>query len=138
VETVKKAITRTKALAIFRVLFVVLVIFLANVKTLLAQSSFQGREQFTDVATIQGFERIFANVITVVIELAGVILFLTFIVAGFKYLTSSGDPKALEGAKGTLTHAIIGLIVLLLAFVILVIIQEVTGAPITTFKVRIN
>lgn len=58
-----------------------------------------------------------------------------FLIGGFKYLTSGGDPKALEGAKGTLTHAILGLIVLVFAFLILVIIQAVTGVNVTQFRI---
>lgn len=104
---------------------------------LLAQSNFDpnANEVRGDVATIKGFERLFANFVTVILELAGIILFIMFLIAGFKYMTSQGDPKALEAAKGTLSHAITGLIILVLAFVFLAIIQAITGAQITNFKV---
>lgn len=88
-----------------------------------------------DVATIKGVECAFANFISVILALAGIVVFIMFLIGGFRYLTSGGDPKALESAKGTLTHAILGLIVLVFAFLILVIIQAVTGVNVTQFRI---
>lgn len=89
----------------------------------------------SDVATIQGLECAFGNVIGVVLALAGVVVFVTFIIGGFKYLTSGSDPKAVESAKHALTAAISGLVVLVLAFVVLLVIQAITGVQVTQFKV---
>lgn len=89
----------------------------------------------TDVATLKGVECVFENAVSVILALAGIVVFIMFLIGGFKYLTSGGDPKALEGAKGTLTHAILGLIVLVFAFLILVIIQAVTGINVTQFRI---
>ena len=110
---------------------------LIYVKAAFAQEAFDpGTGEISKgAATIKGFEKIFSNLITVALEFAGIILFIMFLVAGFKYTTSQGDPKALEGAKGTLTHAIIGLIILILATVFLSIIGVVTGVNTLNFKV---
>ena len=136
--TMKKIFGQTrKALAIMPVLLFVL---LTSPLTVIAQQDFdQGKGEVNrgDVATIRGFERIFSNLVTIVLELAAIILFIMFIIGGFKYLTSQGDPKAVEAARGTLTHAIIGLVVLLLAYVFLTIIEAITGAQITNFRVGI-
>lgn len=91
-----------------------------------------------DVATLQGLECAFANIISVVLGLAGIVVFVMFLIGGFKYLTAAGDPKAVESAKGTLTHAIAGVVILILAFVILVLIYNVTGVNVTQFKVTTN
>ena len=48
--------------------------------------------------------------------IAGTALLIYMIVAGFKFLTSAGDPKKLESAKGSLTAAIIGFIIIFVAF----------------------
>ena len=48
--------------------------------------------------------------------ITGFALFLFLIAAGFKYLTSSGDPKKLEAAKGSLTTAIIGFVLIFAAY----------------------
>lgn len=88
-----------------------------------------------DVATIKGLEAVFSNVITIALAMGGVAVFVMFLIGGFKFLTSGGDPKAIEAAKGTLTHAIIGLVVLVLAFTILQFIKYFTGVDVTTFKI---
>lgn len=81
----------------------------------------------TDIATLQGLECIFSNTISVALALAGIVLFVMFLIGGFRFITSSGDPKALEAAKGTLTHAVLGLVVVILAFLILQLIANITG-----------
>ncbi len=48
--------------------------------------------------------------------ITGFALFLFLIFAGFKYLTSAGDPKKLESAKGSLTAAIIGFVLIFVAY----------------------
>lgn len=72
-----------------------------------------------DVVTIKCLEPIFAKVITGLIELAGAVLFIMLVTGGFKFLLSGGDQKKLESAKGTITNAIIGLVVIAVAFLIL-------------------
>lgn len=48
--------------------------------------------------------------------IAGVGLLLFLIAGGFGYLTSSGDPKKMEAAKGQITNAVIGFILVIVAF----------------------
>lgn len=87
------------------------------------------------VATIKGLECAFSNFISVILAFAGIILFLMLVAGGFRYLVSGGDPKAVESARGTLTQAIVGLVVLVLAFLILKLIEAITGVPVTQFRV---
>ena len=86
-------------------------------------------------ATLQDLEGVFANVVKVVLGLAGITFFILLLSSGFKFITSGGDPKALEGAKKTLTYAIGGLIVIILSYLILLLIKEITGVDVTIFKV---
>lgn len=55
------------------------------------------------------------NLFSIVIGLVGVIM---IIIAGVKYITSSGDPNSINSAKNTLLYAIIGLVVAALAQVV--------------------
>ncbi|KKU82963.1 MAG: hypothetical protein UY10_C0018G0002 [Microgenomates group bacterium GW2011_GWA2_47_8] len=80
-----------------------------------------------DVATIQSLETLFGNVVGVIVQLSVVALFIMFIVAGFSFLFSGGDAKKLEQARGTFTNAIIGLVVVIAAYLILRIISVFTG-----------
>ena len=89
-----------------------------------------------DVATIGSLETLFSNFVNVVIAMTGVALFLMFIVGGFSFLFSSGDQKKLDQAKGTLTNAIIGLVVIVSAYLILRIIGVFTGvSDLTIFRI---
>lgn len=50
-------------------------------------------------APLFAIEGVFTNAITIVIGLAGIILFIMFIVGGFQWLTAGGNPQTAEGAK---------------------------------------
>lgn len=88
------------------------------------------------VATIKGFEWIFQNIIVSILSFAGIVLFILLIFGGFKYLTSGGNPEKVNSAQKTLTSAIVGIVIVALAYLILVVIQYFTGANVTTFTVN--
>jgi hypothetical protein len=92
----------------------------------------------TDVATITCLEPLLRNVIGALVALSGVALFVMLLIGGFNMLLSGGDQKKLEAAKGTITNAIIGLVVIVVAYLILVAIYKFTGVDVTTFKVFVN
>jgi len=90
---------------------------------------------FGDVATIQGFECLFKNILQVLVPIAGLAFFAMFLVGGFKYLTSGGDPKKAAAATHTLTMAFIGLIGVIISWLILLFIKNFTGINVTEFKI---
>jgi hypothetical protein len=79
------------------------------------------------VATLQGFECVFANIVSVAIPFAGIALFVMLLVGGLKLLTAGGDPKANESAKNTLTYAIFGLVLIVGSYLILKFLATFTG-----------
>lgn len=86
-------------------------------------------------ATIGDLQTLFKNAVSAILALAGIVLFILLLTGGIKFITSGGDPKAVEGAKKTITYAIGGLVVILLSYLILVFIQKITGAQVTQFNV---
>jgi hypothetical protein len=98
---------------------------------------FSGGEVVNGVATIQGFERVFANVVSVALGLAGIVLFVMLIVGGLKYITSAGNPKNAAAASSTITSALLGIVLVALAFLFLQIISAFTGLNLTIFRVTI-
>ena len=84
---------------------------------------------------IRGFNVLFTNVLGVIVPFAAVALFIMIPAGGFQYITSGGNPKATESAKNTLTYAILGMILVGAAFLILQLIENFTGAPVTEFNV---
>lgn len=90
-----------------------------------------------DIPTISDLESVIGNVVRSALGLAGIVLFVLLLVGGFKFITSGGDPKAVESAKNTLTHAIIGLVIILASYLVLVLIKELTGVDVTNFSVTL-
>ena len=88
-----------------------------------------------DIATIQGLECLFYNVLQIIVFIAGIAFLFMFISGGFKYLFSSGEQKAVAAASSTLTMAIIGLVGIIASWLILSFIQKFTGINITQFKI---
>ena len=62
--------------------------------------------------------KIIKVVINIISVIAGVIAVIMIIVAGLKYITSSGDPNNITSAKNTLLYAIVGLVVVAVAQVV--------------------
>lgn len=88
-----------------------------------------------DVAKISDLDSVFENVIGKLLGFTAIVLFVMLLMGGFKYITSGGDPKATESAKKTLTYAIGGVVLIAVSYLIILIIQELTGANITEFTV---
>jgi hypothetical protein len=91
----------------------------------------------TSVARISDLGTIFQRIVSLALGFAGIVLFILLIVGGFKFITSGGDPKALEGAKKTLTYAIGGLIIILVSYLILVLVSSITGVDVTRFNISL-
>lgn len=68
-----------------------------------------------DAAQVENFIR---SVIQLIAGLAGLIATGFFVVGGFTYITSSGNPEKLDQAKRTLYFSAIGLAIVIAAFVI--------------------
>ena len=107
-------------------------------KPVFAQSIWTGQcvgsGDFNGVATIKGFECLFANILQVITTIAGLSFFIMFIIGGFKYLTSGGDPKKTASASSTLNMSFIGLIGVIVSWLILLFIKQFTGVNVTEFK----
>lgn len=90
----------------------------------------------SDVATLQGLECLIANIFTVIITVIGLAGFVMFLVGSFRWLVSGGNSKGIDTAKGTMTYAVVGLVVALSSFIVLNLIANFTGVQIiTTFSI---
>jgi len=81
----------------------------------------------------------FKNLIPGLIVLAfavGVIIFFFMLILGaIQWISSGGDKQALEGARGRVTNAIIGLVILFSLFAVLNLIQTFFGISIMTLDI---
>ena len=90
-----------------------------------------------DPAEISDIISILENIIKLLAPFAAIAFFIMLLVAGFQFLTSGGDPKAVAAARTTLTYAIIGAILVVVVWLILTLIETLTGAPVTTVDLPI-
>ncbi len=75
-----------------------------------------------DVSKIQSFIQ---NIIQIFVTLGGITATGFFVFGGVRYITSSGNPEALEGAKKTIIYSGVGLALVLGAFVLSNIVTQV-------------
>lgn len=75
-----------------------------------------GSMKFKFIGADASLGKIVSNLIPFFLGFAGIGLLLYLIYGGFSYLTSSGDPKKTEAAKGIITNAIIGFFLVVVAF----------------------
>ncbi len=78
-------------------------------------------------ASVIGMRQLFSNVIAFFTIAGGLVVLFLLVTGGIAYMTSGGDPKAMGSAQSRITHALIGLAILVLATVIMSIISRVLG-----------
>lgn len=78
--------------------------------------------QSADVSKVQNF---ITNIVQILVVLAGTLATAFFVWGGVRYITSSGNPETLEGAKKTIIYSAIGLTICLAAFVLTNIVTQV-------------
>lgn len=69
--------------------------------------------------------QILSQIIPIVLGIAGFITVIVIVLSGIQFITSSGNPEAAAAAKNRLLFAIIGLVIIILAFAVLQIINAV-------------
>lgn len=80
-----------------------------------------------NVAKLSDLNGVFATFISGVLGLVGIAVLVMFVVAGFQFLSASGDKEAAAKARNTLTFAIIGLILAISAWMIINIVGSFLG-----------
>lgn len=78
----------------------------------------------TGVVNEANFSDILVRIINILLGVAGLIAVVFLIVGGFRYITAGGNEETAEAAKKTITNSIIGIVIILLAFVIVRVISN--------------
>jgi len=71
------------------------------------------------------FGKLLTNIINWALTLVGLLAVLMLIIGGFRYLTAAGNEEATTKAKNTIIYALIGIVIVILAYAI---VATVTGA----------
>ncbi|OGK19583.1 hypothetical protein A2866_01205 [Candidatus Roizmanbacteria bacterium RIFCSPHIGHO2_01_FULL_39_8] len=67
------------------------------------------------------------RIVQFLIPLAAVVLLLVFILAGYNYMTSQGNPEKVKSAQAKLTTGLIGFFLLMLAYVLVKVLSFIFG-----------
>lgn len=70
---------------------------------------------------------------TYIFYAAGVALLFYLIMGGFQFMFSKGDPKATQSAQAKITNALIGFVIVFLAFLIVQLVGQLLGLQNTLF-----
>lgn len=82
--------------------------------------------------TISGIIFAFVNLLLVI---AALIFFFMLVIGGIQWIVSGGDKAATEGARGRITAALIGLVIVFAAWAIINLIEAFFGVTILTLEV---
>lgn len=96
----------------------------------LAKSAFA---QSPGPAGVIQLQELLKRVINLSVGLAFIILTVILVLAGIKFITSGGEPKALQSASQAITWSLLGILWLILAWLILQLIGVFTGVNILNF-----
>ena len=56
---------------------------------------------------------------------AGIALLIYLVMGGLQMMTSRGDPKAIQGAQGKITNALIGFVIVITAFLVVQLLAQI-------------
>lgn len=87
-------------------------------------------------AGLKEIEQVFTRFISVAVGLTFIATLVLLIWAGFKYLTSGGEPKNIQQAHHTVAWALLGIFFLAIAWLILQLVENFTGVKVTVFDIR--
>ncbi len=91
----------------------VLVLVLSFLSFVSAQGEFEGMTTASQIATRLG--SILCAIMTILLMVAAGIAIIIVVIQGIKWTASADDPGARKTAKGGIIHAIIGLIIVIIA-----------------------
>ncbi len=88
-------------------------------------------------AGLPQIEQLFTRIISIMAGLGFVVLLVMLVWAGFKYLTSGGEQKAIAQAHQVVTWALLGIVFMAVAWLILQLIHTFTGINVTIFNINV-
>ena len=88
-------------------------------------------------AGLSSVENTFTSFVSASVGIAFMVMLILIVWAGFKYLTSGGEPKAIQAAHQVTTWAFLGILFMAIAWLILQLIENFTGIRVTVFNFKI-
>lgn len=89
------------------------------------------------IAPINNIVTVIRGIIRLILLIAFVAAFLMLIIGGVRWILAGGDEKAVAGARGMITAALIGLVIVLVAYAIIRLVEIFFNVTIITGTVNI-
>ena len=103
--------------------------------TVLAQAiNLQPGQQFTNIGGLT-FQRLVSALIIMILIIAALVFLFMLIWGGIRYITSGGDKGATETARGQITAALIGLVIVFAAWAIITLINTFFNVDILSLTI---
>jgi len=77
--------------------------------------------------TASGFNLLMSNIITTFITISGILLLFYFIISAIRWITASGDSDKLKEARDSMLNAIIGFVIVVIAYFFVGLIGGILG-----------
>lgn len=89
----------------------------------------------TNQTGVSFFQSLLPRIVTLGLIIGVLIFFFTLIMGAIQWISSGGDKQSLEAARGKISNALIGLVILFAAFAIIKLIERFFGIPILTLDI---
>lgn len=86
---------------------------------------------------IDNIVKVIRGAIQFILVVAFILAFIFLIIGGIRWITAGGDEKAVAGARGMITAALIGLVIVLVSYAIIRLVEIFFGFDIITSGVTI-
>lgn len=91
----------------------------------------------TQISGIDSIVKIVSTAIKFILIVAFIAAFIMLLIGGIRWILAGGDEKAVAGARGTITAALIGLVIVLVAYAIIRLVEIFFNVSIITGGVSI-
>lgn len=91
-----------------------------------------------EIVGIDNIISVVRNAIRFVLLVAFILAFVFLIIGGIRWITAGGDEKAVGSARGMITAALIGLVVVLVSYALIVLVETFFGVTIISGDVTLN
>ncbi len=80
---------------------------------------YQGAYNTGNTTDFSGGVLFFINILRLAFVVAGLLVLLNLVIAGFQFLNAQGDPKAIEQAWNKIWQSLVGLLIIVSSFIII-------------------
>ena len=88
-----------------------------------------------DLTGVMFFQSFIPSLVGLAFAIGTVVFFFILIIGSIQWITSAGDKQALEAARGKITNAIIGVVIMLSLFAVLNLVQTFFNITIMTLDI---